>query len=422
MVDESRPLVTDGRAMDFIDWCTRVVEAVYEGAARPEFRRQGYPASLLSARLFSEEIPDMQVSLYDIGQLPSRTREEKRRKSLMQALQAMSSYPCLIACDVVEHPSRWKPADPVAVPAEQLRRHIHDWWIGTCARPLPAEHIEVLRALNALSARLEEGIVWIDPVSSDHLLTTLRWDDEERLRVVASELYQHGHILNDVADDEADWRLSATYYGLVWETRQQITRYTPWIDDLVARWETTSVDFKRELRVEMDNEKSELVKDLLGLVNTQANEPHLLVIGFDPVTHGYHGPSATDITQDRLEAIVNRYVEPSLVFEYAVVGYRAGPVGILAVAREPAKLPYRFAIAIGSGDKRREAGVWFVRHGSQTEPPTPRERDAIITEGRRARGEPGTGVAEEVTEQWGQIERRLGNSQDMGFWERYGHD
>jgi hypothetical protein len=75
------------------------------------------------------------------------------------------------------------------------------------------------------------------------------------------------------------------------------------------------------------------------------------------------------------------------------LNYRAGRVGKLEVLRDAKKLPYSVAKSLGeksAGDKKRiTEGQVFVRHGSQTEPPTDAERRAIEEEGERARSQGG---------------------------------
>jgi hypothetical protein len=69
---------------------------------------------------------------------------------------------------------------------------------------------------------------------------------------------------------------------------------------------------------------------------------------------------------------------------YQVVDYRAGKVGKLEILRDAKKLAY--SAAKSAGDKKRiQEGQIFVRHGSQTEPPTESELFAIREEGDRAR-------------------------------------
>jgi hypothetical protein len=76
---------------------------------------------------------------------------------------------------------------------------------------------------------------------------------------------------------------------------------------------------------------------------------------------------------------------PFVDVRYEVVGYRSGPVGMLQVLRDPKKLPYRVRKSVGGQNKQIREGQVFVRHGSQTEEPTPLELQEIELQGDRAR-------------------------------------
>ena len=69
---------------------------------------------------------------------------------------------------------------------------------------------------------------------------------------------------------------------------------------------------------------------------------------------------------------------------YDIVEHYQGPVGRIRIMRDPAKLPYNVAKSIGD-KKRIKEGQIFVRHGSQTEQPTPAELEALRAESQRAR-------------------------------------
>src|SRR6266542_4989468 len=83
-----------------------------------------------------------------------------------------------------------------------------------------------------------------------------------------------------------------------------------------------------------------------------------------------------------------RYTTPVVCIRYDVVDYRRGKVGRLEVLRDPADLPYQVAQSVGdkgAGGKRRvEIDQIFVRHGSQTEEPTPLELQALRDEATHA--------------------------------------
>jgi hypothetical protein len=180
----------------------------------------------------------------------------------------------------------------------------------------------------------------------------------------------------------------STYHGLAWETRRGYTLDSRQIDDLVAEWETTSVDFKRELYTNTADQKAEFVKDVLGLANTKASGRRWMIIGFDDKMRAYFGPPDPKIKQDHLEQLLALYTKPVVRIRYEVVDYRRGKVGRLEVLRDPTDLPYRVARAVGSkgtGGKRIEIDQIFVRHGSQTEQPSLDELQALHEEANNAR-------------------------------------
>src|SRR5205823_1428520 len=121
--------------------------------------------------------------------------------------------------------------------------------------------------------------------------------------------------------------LKSTYRGLVWEFRRGFTVEAQFIDALVAEWETTSVDFKRELHLDTADQKAEFVKDVLGLANTQASGHRWLIIGFDDKTRAFHAPPDPKLSQDRMEQILAPLTAPMVNIRYEVVDYRGGQVG-----------------------------------------------------------------------------------------------
>jgi hypothetical protein len=178
--------------------------------------------------------------------------------------------------------------------------------------------------------------------------------------------------------------IRATYRGLVWETRRDQVIGSRFIDSLVAEWETTSVEFKRELRLDTADQKAEFVKDVLGLANTQASGRRWLIVGFDDRTRTYHTPPDPTVTQDRIESILARYTAPHLDVRYETIIYKGGQIGRLEVLRDQRKLPYKVAKSLGE-NRRISRDQIFVRHGSQTEAPTNPELLDIQSEAARAR-------------------------------------
>ncbi len=83
-----------------------------------------------------------------------------------------------------------------------------------------------------------------------------------------------------------------------------------WLDQLVSEWETTSVNFKRDLETKTADQKAELVKDVLGLANTQASGQRWMIIGFEDKTRVYRGPPNPKLNPDHLEHLLSQYTAP----------------------------------------------------------------------------------------------------------------
>jgi hypothetical protein len=256
------------------------------------------------------------------------------------------------------------------------------YWSSTCQIELEAEQEELLRLVNRRSVQTAPDHLYLETLSQEQLLAELNWTDgRTRLLVVANELKERG-LVRRVG---VQWR--ASYRGLVWETRRGLTINSQFIDKLVEEWETTSVEFKRQLQLETADQKAEFIKDVIGLANTQVSGRRWLVIGFDDKTRGFHGPPDPRVSQNRIEQIVAEYAAPNIDVQYKVLTYRAGDVALLEVKRDAAKLPYGVAKALGL-HKRIEVGQVFVRHGSQVEEPTAGELLALQDETNRAKGKP----------------------------------
>lgn len=276
---------------------------------------------------------------------------------------------------------------------EKGRRYAKNWeptWRAICEIELEPDQEEFLRDINqhspcrGIDSWFLQGVYYRDVYSSD----------ADRIRPIVQALEQLGLISIQYIDyplggfqTTSQLEILSTYKGLVWETRRGFILESRFIDDLVREWETTSVDFKRELSLNTMNEKAEFVKDILSLVNTKASGRRWLIIGFDDKTHAYYKEPDQQVTQNRIEQILARYIEPSIDVRYELVEYRLGFVGKLEVFRDPKKLPYQVKETINRAKKSPfKPGDTFVRHGSQVVQPDEKELQALQEEGKRARG------------------------------------
>jgi schlafen family protein len=354
--------------MDFVDWCAVLLNKLAEvRLTSPDRRLSGVDQPTLAEAIFGNELPALSEywgSTYGLA--------------VASALEEM------LRIGLVEHPEgddfTYRPTGN----ARAIAGNFIPLWESICNITLQNDQKELLRTLNQMSERKSENHAWLEEVHVNDLMAELGWMDTEFFVSVADELERdglmncpglHGNI--------------ATYRGLVWATRHGLTIESKRLDELVKQWETTSVEFKRELYMDTKDQKAEFVKDIVGLANTQASGQRLLIIGFDDKTREYHAPPDLKGAQDRMEQLLARCTSPMVDSRYTVIDYRSGSVGQIEVLRDPKKLPYRVKEKEGGkgvdGKRLIEENQIFVRHGSQTEEPTADELQAIIDEGDRAR-------------------------------------
>ncbi len=265
------------------------------------------------------------------------------------------------------------------------------FWETICAHKLQGHEQQVLEITNRLSERSTPDYAWLEFPTREDAIVALGWQGQDSYSIQARYLDTARELskpelglVKSYQFANTDIGYGATYKGLVWQTRRSITTETKRIDALVAEWETTSIEFKRELHLSNANEKAEFIKDVLGLANTQASGKRYLIIGFDDKTRVYHGPPDNDIKSDRLEQILSHYTAPVVNIKYSVIPYLDRTIGQIEVLREPSQLPYKVAETVGI-KKEIIAGQIFVRHGSQTVVAPDYEQQALEEEAARAR-------------------------------------
>ena len=357
--------------MNFVDWCELVLN------------------TLLEVRDVSQRARTIGVDEFELSKALSltlqianfRSQPEYHKTSyyagMFEAIKSLKVVQCIENDE--RSRSHWKvsrfgqehAADPLPL------------WTTICQEKLDEEHAQFLSIMNRLSPQESSDHVWLKPVGYPEIVTELAWP-KDRLWNVAHELKEWG-FLDGYFDIGGGMHLTSTYYGCVWETRRSFTLEAKFIDELVTEWETTSVDFKRQLSLDTMDQKAEFVKDILSLINTKASGRRWLIIGFDDRTHAYFGPPDSRITQNRIEQLLAQYIHPYVDVRYEAVEYRAGRVGKLEVLRDPKKLPYRVKEQMNRDRKPPLVpGDLFVRHGSQAVKPEEAEVLALQEESDRA--------------------------------------
>lgn len=362
--------------MDYIDWCSYVLQTCVQAHQTSEQVRLSGISPPELATIITKEF-----GIDDYGKRPDFT-DSTFYKGLIFALNDLLDY------GLVEKPIlsfRWK----VTKYGRETAGDLTSVWWEICADTLEPEHEQLLSVINQLSPQKAPDHVWLEELFPETLLAETGWEkDTLRLFRVAHELQELRYVDGSFMTP-THFTVQANYKGLVWETRRGITQESKFIDDLIAEWETTSVDFKRDVHTDTASAKAELIKDILSLANTRASGRRWMIIGFEDKSRDYYGPPDPKLTQNHLEQIMAQYTAPVVDLRYRVVDYRKGKVGVVEVLRDPKKLPYRVAKSLGDkalGDKKRiEKDQIFVRHGSQVEAPSADERKELQDEGDIAR-------------------------------------
>lgn len=254
---------------------------------------------------------------------------------------------------------------------------------------LEPEQSAFLNALVRIAEDQQEHLADVQWATATEVFEALGWSTSERADIgrahaIVNILDGAGLLKKRVAMGSISAvRARPTYRGVVFATLQVATDWQQRLADMVEEWETTTVEYKREVKLGTPAQKAEFVKDILGLATTKASgRDRYLIVGYDDKRHAFDQSVDARITQDRLEQILHQCTEPMPEIRYFTVPMRGGnDAGVIEVRREAGRVPYRVRRDIG----RLSAGDIFVRHGSQTEPPTQLELEALIAEGEQAR-------------------------------------
>lgn len=360
--------------MNYVEWCESVLRAMYEaGVESPDFRNYGIDEQRLARRIWGDRYEE----------IAGRQKTVEERDILFNVLFDLAKAQLIDTATDTFMKLTWE--------GRKAAQDIFPVCEDVCSIELDPVLEQALKIVNERSPVAGEHYAVVRDVSVNTVCCELGDLTEEEVWQVLRLLLRSRLVFWDGGEYPDEVR--STYRGLVWETRRVRVVGARFINGLIAEWETTSVDFKREISLDTASQKAEFVKDVIGLANTQASGRRLMIIGFNDKTREHYGPPDPRVTQNRIEQILGDYVQPFVNVRYEVVDYLASKVGVLEVLRDASKLPHSVAKSLGdkaAGDKKRiEKGQIFVRHGSQTEPPTPAELDAIREEAERAKSQGG---------------------------------
>src|SRR5262245_22353300 len=151
---------------------------------------------------------------------------------------------------------------------------------------------------------------------------------------------------------------------------------------LLYEEESTTLDFKKEqyrFAKATDEDKSELLKDILGFANAWRRSEAYILIGVEDVRGGRGnvvGIPATDQLDDHsLQQFVNNLTNRPVRFHYEAFGFEGKQVGVIRIEEQPRPL---YAKRDYGKLKKNEV---YVRRGSSTDPTKPASLDEIAQMG-----------------------------------------
>lgn len=187
--------------MDFVDWCGRVLKKIIELSVSPEALGYGFLTdSMLGEALFGEEA----ASGFIGSTLRSRLHtaiDELGRSGLIVKKRLGQMYKI-----EVTQIGRARSADLLPL------------WKEIFAVTLSPDAEQLLRLVNGLSQKLEQDYVWLDAVGRERFHELGSGDKQKRLQAIR-ELEHHGFV-RSFPGQGSELDLTATYRGLIWETRR----------------------------------------------------------------------------------------------------------------------------------------------------------------------------------------------------------
>lgn len=354
--------------MDYVEWCELVLQTMGNAANESaQIRNYGIDYDSLAKRVWGEQY----------GRIVESVNPQERSDVFYDAI--FDLYTELLVVDpnaTFMKLTRY---------GRNMSKDLFPLWEEACDAALESVMQNALQIVNRQSNQPHQHFGRVGWVATNTVHCEL--DDEQMTEEDVWEVLGHLKAQNLIYWDGGEYpdEIRANYRGLTWGHRRGQIIGARFVDSLVAEWETTSVEFKRELHLDTADQKAEFVKDLIGLANTQASGRRWLIIGFDDKTRAYHSPPDPTLTQNRIEQILGYYTEPNLDVRYEIVSYKSAEVGVLEVLRDPKKLPYKVTKSIGDKCRITQNQI-FVRHGSQTESPSDGELAALLDERERAQG------------------------------------
>lgn len=147
---------------------------------------------------------------------------------------------------------------------------------------------------------------------------------------------------------------------------------------LLYEEESTTLDFKREqyrFVKATDEDKSEILKDILGFANAWRRSEAYILIGVEDVRGGRSNvigiPAVNHLNDHSLQQFVNNLTTQPIHFHYEAFGFEGKQVGIVVIAQQTRPIYLKKDYGVLQREKV------YVRRGSSTDPTKPASPEEI---------------------------------------------
>lgn len=237
------------------------------------------------------------------------------------------------------------------------------------------------------SEQRTDAFAFVREVEGDDILRAIGEDPDQGRSISLVRLLEQLGLADGSGGTFGRTPVFPTYAGIVRATERVASEAQQLVLHLLEDWETTNIEFKRELHLDTKDEKAEFVRDALALATTQVTADRYLITGFDPKTHDFATTTDSTVTQDRIEDVLNGYSEPPVPVKYTTFPWihGSGDVGLVHVRRDRTNVPYRVKKDLNGATKSIRAGQVFVRHSSHVAEASAEEIADLEAEAKRAR-------------------------------------
>jgi Putative DNA-binding domain len=152
---------------------------------------------------------------------------------------------------------------------------------------------------------------------------------------------------------------------------------------LLHEEETTLLDFKQQqypFANATDEQKSELLKDILGMANASRRAESYILIGVENVRGGRANvigiPVGHHLADHSIQQFINNLTNRPVLFHYEAFPFEGNQVGIIQIEEQQAR-----ALYLKRDYGKLKKGDVYVRRGSSTDPTKPASPDEIALMG-----------------------------------------